>query len=146
MHFSNLVSSILKTGPIVYKYASDKEVPLIYVSHMEVLMLSQLESGKALQAASHLHDYLLSHYYEIDLRDQLTSTLVSKPTPCFDQSCHPTIPCKSVRFTDDLEIRFQITEKDGDTIFHRRQPIQDRNTSLTFSTNLMLNILGLDVS
>ena len=86
-------------------------------------MLSQLESHKALQAANHLHEYLLSHYYEIDLRDQLRSTLVSKQTPCFYQSCHPTVPRKSVRFTDVLEIRFQTTEKDGDTIFHRRQPI-----------------------
>ena len=47
MYFSNLVSSILKTEPTVYKYASDKEVPLTYVSHMEVPMLSQLETLKA---------------------------------------------------------------------------------------------------
>ena len=130
----------------MYKYASDKEVPLLYVSHMEVPIIYQLESGRAFQAARHLHDYLLSNYYEIDLREPLTSTLASEPTTCFDQSYHPTVPHKSVRFKEDLEIRFQLIGKEGDIYFERRQPIQDRNNSLTFSTHLMINVLGLDVS
>ena len=75
-----------------------------------------------------------------------TSPLVSKPESCPDQTCHPTVPRKSVRFTENLEIRFQIPGKDGDIIFHRHQPMKDRQTSLIFSTNLMLNVLGLDVS
>ena len=109
-------------------------------------MFSQLETRKAFQAENHLHAYLLSHYYQIDLRDQSTSLLVSKPEPCPDQTCHPTVPRKSVRFTETLEIRFQIPGKDGDIIFHRHQTMKDRQTSLTFSNNLMLSILGLGVS
>ena len=139
-------SSILKTGPTVYKYASDKEVPLTYVSHMEVPIVSQLETRKAFQAANSLHQTLLSHNYQLDLRDQSTSPLLSKPEPCPDQTCHPPVPRKSVKFTENLQIRFLIPGKDGEIIFHRHQLMKDRQTSLTFSNNLMLSILGLDVS
>ena len=127
-------------------HASDKEVPLTYVSHMVVPMLSKLDTPKPFHAANSLHQTILSHNYQLDLRDQSTSLLVSKPEPCPDQTCHPPVPRKSVKFTETLQIRFQIPGKDGDIIFHRHQIMKDRQTSPTFSNNLMLSILGLDVS
>ena len=112
-------------------------VPLLYVSDMDVPQLHQLESNRAFQQARQLHDSLLSNYYEGTLLDLLTTT-PPKNTSCFYQSFHSTVPHKSVRF--------QIFGKEGDTFFERLQPIQTRNNSLTFSTHLMINVLGVDVS
>ena len=136
VYTAQFVSSILKPSPFLYKYASDMDVPL----------LQQLQSNKAFQEARNLHDSLLSNYYDGTLRDPLTPILAPKNTSCFDQSFHPTVPHKSVRFKEELEIRFQIFGKENDTFFERLQPMQERNNSLTFSTHLMVNVLGLDVS
>ena len=56
------------------------------------------------------------------------------------------VPHKSVRFNEELEIRFHIFGKEEDTYFDRQQPMQERNGSLTFSTHLMINVLGIDIS
>ena len=141
MYFLGLESSILKIKQNVYQYAYDKEVPLTYVSHMEVPTLSQSETRKAFQAANHLHQTLLPHNYQLDMQDQSTSPLVSKTEPCLDQTCHPLVPRKSVKFTENLQIRFLIPGQDGEIIFHRNQIMKDRQTYLTSNNNL-----GLDVS
>ena len=74
VYTAQFVSSILKPGPISYKYASDMEVPLLYASDMDVPQLHQLESNRAFQEACTLHDSLLSNYYEGALQDSLTRT------------------------------------------------------------------------
>ena len=113
---------------------------------MEVPTLSQVETRRAFQAAHDLHQNLLPHNYQLDMQDQSTSPLVSKTEPCLDPTCRPQVPRKSVKFTENLQILFLISSQDGETIFHRNQIMKDRQTYLTSNNNLMLSILGLDVS
>ena len=139
-------SSILKIKQDVYQYAYDKEVPITYVSNMEVPTLSQVETRRAFQAAHDLHQILLPHNNHLNMQDQSTSPLVSQTEPCPDPTYRPQIPRKSVKFQDNLQIQFLISSQDGETIFHRNQIMKDRQTYLTSNNNLMLSILGLDVS
>ena len=92
IYTTQFVSFILKPSPFLYKYASDIAVPL----------LQQLESNRALQVARDLSDYLLSNYYDGTLRDPLPPLLAPKGTSCLDQSFHPMVPHKSVRFNEEL--------------------------------------------
>ena len=113
---------------------------------MEVPTLSQVETRRAFQAAHDLHQILLPHNNHLNMQDQSTSPLVSQTEPCLDPTYRPQVPRKSVKFTENLQIRFLISSQDGETIFHRNQIMKDRQTYLTSNNNLMLSILGLDVS
>ena len=63
------------------------------------------------------------------------------------QTFQPTVikPHKSVRFNEELTIRFDIFGEE-ETYFDRNQLIQERNDSISFSTHLMITALGIDIS
>ena len=103
---------------------------------MEVPTLSQVATRRAFQAAHDLHQTLLPHNNQLNMQDQSTSPLVSQTEPCLNPTCAPQVPRKSVKFTENLQIRFLIPGQDGEIIFHRNQIMKDRQHILPLLTIL----------
>ena len=95
--------------PHEYHNSLDPDIQITYVIPMDGPTLSQVRTLQAYQQNQDLHQTLLLHDECLYMQDKPPSPPVPRPESCTDPTYKTPSSRKSVRFQDDLEVRFLIS-------------------------------------